>query len=110
MRALPSIEGACRSSGRSSRDNVRMVVEPIADYIDPPRVYPLIGPAQPHHAHYKCTVYYSETTHVGYPVPHTTKDEDSVQVVYIDHNHLHMVGDVDGGGGTTTNVSRRWRS
>ena len=41
------------------RNNVRIVKEKIADYIDPPRVFPLIGPAQVHHAHYKCTIYYT---------------------------------------------------
>ena len=81
------------------RNNVRIVKEKIADYIDPPRVYPLIGPAQLHHAHYKCTVYFTEVTRVGYPVPYTTRDEDSVEVLYIDHNHLHMVGNVDTGAG-----------
>jgi len=74
------------------RNNVRMVIEPIADYVDPPRVYPLIGPAQLHHAHYKCTVYFSEITRVGWPVPYTQNDEDAREVIYIDHNHLHMVG------------------
>ena len=80
------------------RNNVRISREKIADYIDPPRVYPLIGPAQLHHAHYKCTVYFTEVTRVGYPVPYTTRD-DSVEVLYIDHNHLHMVGNVDTGTG-----------
>lgn len=79
------------------RNNVRIVKDKIADYIDPPRVYPLIGPAQLHHAHYKCTVYYSQTTRVGWPVPYTTVDEDASEVIYIDHNHLHMVGNVDTG-------------
>ena len=37
------------------RNNIRIVKERIADYIDPPRFVPLIGPAQLHHAHYKCT-------------------------------------------------------
>jgi hypothetical protein len=40
-------------------------------------------------------VYYKETTRVGWPVPYTTVDEDAQEVLYIDHNHLHMVGDVD---------------
>ncbi|MCA9248824.1 MAG: hypothetical protein KDA42_16975, partial [Planctomycetales bacterium] len=82
------------------RNDVRIVKEKIADYIDPPRVYPLIGPAQLHHAHYKCTVHYSETTRVGWPIPHTKTDEDSVEVLYIDHNHLHMVGNVNTGAGS----------
>jgi hypothetical protein len=78
-----------------------MIIEPIADYIDPPRVYPLIGPAQLHHAHYKCTIFYSEVTHNGWPLPYTTVDEDSQEVVYIDHEHFHMVGDVGGAPGLT---------
>jgi hypothetical protein len=82
------------------RNNVRIVKEKIADYIDPPRVYPLIGPAQLHHAHYKCTVYFTEVVRVGWPIPHTLIDEDSAEVIYIDHNHLHMVGNVDAGPGT----------
>jgi hypothetical protein len=79
------------------RNNVQIVKEKIADYIDPPRHVPLIGPAQLHHAHYKCTVYYSEKKYIGWPIPHTIIDSDSTEVLYIDHNHFHMVGDVDGG-------------
>lgn len=77
-----------------NRNNVRIVKEKIADYVDPPRVYPLIGPAQQHHAHYKCTVYYEDVRNVGWPVPHRLVDEDAREVLYIDHNHLHMVGNV----------------
>ena len=29
-----------------------------------------------------------------WPVPHTLVDEDVQEVLYIDHDHLHMVGDV----------------
>jgi hypothetical protein len=79
------------------RNNVRIVKDKIADYVDPPRVVPLLGPVQLHHAHYKCTIYYTEVTRVGWPVPHTLVDEDSQEVIYIDHNHFHMVGPVDTG-------------
>jgi hypothetical protein len=79
------------------RNNVRIVKDKIADYIDPPRVYPLIGPAQLHHAHYKCTVYFIEVTRIGWPLPYTTTTEDAQEVVYIDHNHFHMVGNVNTG-------------
>ncbi len=81
-----------------NRNNVRIVKEKIADYIDPPRHYPMVGPAQQHHAHYKCTIYYEDVRRIGWPVPHTLVDEDAREVVYIDHNHLHMVGNVDDGG------------
>jgi hypothetical protein len=79
------------------RNNVRIVKDKIADYIDPPRVYPLIGPAQLHHAHYKCTVYFTETTRMGWPLPYTTTVDDAQEVIYIDHNHFHMVGNVNTG-------------
>ena len=77
------------------RNNVRIVKEKIADYVDPPRVVPLIGPVQLHHAHYKCTVYFTEITRIGWPVPHTITDDDVREVVYIDHNHFHRVGNID---------------
>ncbi len=78
-------------------NNVRIVKDKIADYVDPPRFIPLIGPAQLHHAHYKCTIYYTKITRVGWPIPYTVKDEDAREVIYIDHNHFHMVGNVDTG-------------
>ncbi len=95
-RAQP-LEGGIPFLHEIHRDNVRIVKDKISDYIDPPRVYPLVGPAQLHHCHYKCTVYFKETARVGWPLPHTLVDEDSQEVVYIDHEHLHMVGNVDTG-------------
>jgi hypothetical protein len=91
------IQGGFPFLHEKQRSNVRIVKDKIADYVDPPRVVPLLGPVQLHHAHYKCTVYYSETTRVGWPVPHTLVDEDSQEVLYIDHNHFHMVGPVNTG-------------
>jgi len=91
------IEGGLPFLYEVSRNNVRIVKEKIADYVDAPRIIPLIGPAQLHHAHYKCTVYYTEVKRVGWPVPHTLRDEEAVEVIYIDHNHFHMVGNVDAG-------------
>jgi len=103
MRALEDahpVEGGVPFLHEVQRNNVRIVVEPIADYVDPVRVYPLIGPAQLHHAHYKCIIYYSETTRVGWPIPYTTTNEDAQEVIYIDHNHFHMVGNVNCGPGS----------
>ena len=93
------IQGGLPFLHERQRNNVRIVKEKIADYVDPPRVVPLLGPVQLHHAHYKCTIYYTEITRVGWPVPHTLVDEDSQEVIYIDHNHFHMVGNVDTGVG-----------
>lgn len=94
------VEGGFPLLHERQRTGVRIAKEKIADYVDEPRVYPMIGPAQLHHAHYKCTVYFTEATRVGWPIPYTTKDEDAVEVLYIDHNHLHMVGNVDPGAGS----------
>lgn len=79
------------------RNNVRIVKEKIADYIDPPRFIPLIGYAKLHHAHYKCTVYFSERTINGWPVPYTLEDKEAMEVIYVDHNHFHMCGNPDTG-------------
>ena len=90
-RARP-VQGGVPLLHEKQRNNVRIVKEKIADYYDPPRFYPLVGPAKQHHAHYKCTVYFTEITRPGWPKPHTLIDVDTREVVYIDHNHLHMVG------------------
>ncbi len=79
--------------------NVRIVKEKTLDRLDETRVVPLIGPVQLHHVHYKCTVYFTKTTRVGWPLPHTLVDEDVVEVVYIDRDHFHMAGNVLGNGG-----------
>ena len=95
-RANP-IQGGLPFLHEYQRNNVRIVKDKIADYVDPPRVVPLIGPVQLHHCHYKCTIYYTEVTRVGWPVPHTMVDEDCQEVIYIDHNHFHMVGNINPG-------------
>jgi hypothetical protein len=102
MRALEKarpIQSGLPMLWERNRNNVRIVKEKIADYVDPPRVYPLIGPAQQHHAHYKCTIYCTDVRHIGWPVPYTIKDDEFEEVIYIDHNHLHMVGNLDTGAG-----------
>lgn len=100
MRALEKVrpvEGGIPFLHEVQRTNVRIKKELIADYMDPPRHYPLIGPAQVHHCHYKCTVYFTEITRVGWPIPYTTKKEDAQEVIYIDLNHFHIVGNVECG-------------
>ena len=75
------------------RIKVRVICEPIEDSVDPPRVMPLVGPVQLHHVHFKCTVSFAEAVRSGWPFLYTTLDEDCQQVIYIDHDHLHRVGD-----------------
>src|SRR5262249_54456521 len=71
------------------RDDIQIVSERLVDRIDPPRFFPLVGPAQLHHCHWKCTIYYTETIESGYPFPFQCK-RPRVEVVYIDKDHLHL--------------------
>lgn len=91
------VRGGIPMLNEKQRNNVRIVKEKIADYVDPPRHVPLIGFAQLHHAHYKCTIYFDERTINTWPVPYTLDDKECVEVIYIDHNHFHMCGNPDTG-------------
>jgi hypothetical protein len=71
------------------RDNIRIDYERLSDYIDPPRFFPLVGPARLHHCHWKCTIYWTETIQSDYPFP-TYLKKRRVEVVYIDKDHLHQ--------------------
>lgn len=75
------------------RNDVKIVKELVADYVDPPRFFPLTGPVQVHHVHYKCTVYYQQVIRVGWPIPYTQRKNDACEVIYIDKDHLHAVGE-----------------
>ena len=85
------VSGAVPGLEVTARTVKGITKELIADYVDPPRVVPMIGPAQLHHAHYKCTVYFEETTHVGLPIPHQIKTENGQETLYIDKDHFHRV-------------------
>ena len=74
------------------RKNVRFATEKLVDEIDPCRFYPLAGPCQLHHCHFKCTVWYDETYTMAYPVPWTWTDHKQ-EVLYIDKDHLHRCGE-----------------
>jgi hypothetical protein len=89
LRALPHVTRGVFYLFEEFRDNVQVVTELLVDKIDPPRFFPLVGPAQLHHCHWKCTVYYTETIESGYPFPFRCV-RPRVQVVYIDLDHLHL--------------------
>ncbi|MEZ6058512.1 MAG: hypothetical protein R3C01_17565 [Planctomycetaceae bacterium] len=88
MLTLPdNVSGGVYFLAETSRNNVRMVVEPMVDRLGECRFYPLAGPARLHHCHYKCTIFFDETIRSHWPVPFTHTDERQ-EVVYIDHDHL----------------------
>ncbi|MDO4588082.1 MAG: hypothetical protein Q4C95_12440 [Planctomycetia bacterium] len=73
------------------RNNAKITKELIADYVDPVRFFPMVGPVQVHHVHYKCTVYYEQVIRVGWPIPYTIRKQDASEVIYVDKDHLHAV-------------------
>jgi hypothetical protein len=64
-----------------------MTVDLIVDKTEECRFYPLVGPARMKKCHYKCTVYFDKTIRSDWPVPFSHTDQ-TVEVVYIDHDHL----------------------
>jgi hypothetical protein len=89
IRALENVTRGVWYFYEEFRDDIQVVTERMVDRIDPPRFYPLIGPAQLHHCHWKCTVYFTETVESGYPFP-VRIVRPRVEVVYIDKDHLHL--------------------
>ncbi len=89
LRAMPHVRRGVPYFCEEFRDNIQVVTERIVDKIDPPRFFPLIGPAQLHHCHWKCTIYFTETVESGYPFPFRCV-RPRCEVVYIDLDHLHL--------------------
>jgi hypothetical protein len=89
LRALPRIVSGVPCIYRESRDNIEFTAEKLVDKIDPPRFFPVIGLAQLHHIHWKCTVSFDETIESGYPIPFRATRRRT-EVVYIDKDHLHL--------------------
>jgi hypothetical protein len=89
LRAMPRIARGVPYVYEEFRDNIQIVKERLVDQIDPPRFFPLIGLAQLHHCHWKCTITYVETVSSDHPFPVKVKKR-RVQVVYIDKDHLHQ--------------------
>jgi hypothetical protein len=89
LRAMPHVTRGMPYFYEEHRDDIQIVTERLVDKIDPARFYPLVGPANLHHCHWKCTIYYTETVESGYPFPFRCK-RPRVEVVYIDKDHLHL--------------------
>ena len=89
LRAMPRVTRGIPYVYEEFRDDIEFPVKKLVDRVAPPRFFPLIGPAQLHHCHWKCTVYYTETTESSHPFPFQLKRR-RVEVVYIDKDHLHL--------------------
>jgi hypothetical protein len=89
LRAMPRVTRGVPYIYEEFRDDIEFTTEKLVDKVDPPRFFPLIGPAQLHHCHWKCTVYYTETIDSSYPFPFRAKRRRA-EVIYIDTDHLHL--------------------
>ncbi len=89
LRAMSPIPASVPGVYEQFRDDVDFSVERLVDSIEPPQFFPLIGPAQLHHCHFKCTIYYTATIRSEWPLPWECRERRS-EVVYIDRDHLHM--------------------
>jgi hypothetical protein len=88
---VPRFINGCPPFYEAQRNNVRFLIEKIGDKIDPCKIYPLAGPCQLVHCHYKCTVYFTELYWSDYPIPFHHSDQ-RVEVVYIDKDYLRRCG------------------
>jgi len=87
LRALPRVPRGVPVVLEVFRDDIQVVTERLARQVDPPRFFPLVGEAELHHNHWKCTVYYIDTVETSYPYPMRTK-RPRTQVVYVDKDYL----------------------
>jgi len=85
----PSYPGKIPYLYEKHYNRLRFEVQKIVDHIDECRFYPLVGPAQLHHCHWECVVYYNELVQSDYPFPIYVR-KPRVQVIYIDKDHLHL--------------------
>lgn len=88
LRTMPRIARGIPYFYEEFRDDILITNELLVDKIDPPRFFPLVGPAQLHHCHWKCTINFTETIESSYPFPFRAK-RPKTEVVYIDKDHLH---------------------
>ena len=85
--------------------NASIVLERMAEFTDPVRVYPLIGPAQLHHAYYKCTITYNNATDQGRRAPGRSAGPPDRQVYYVDYSYLHQVGEAEAFAARVNNIA-----
>ncbi len=85
-----NLNGALSQAFEKHRDVFRIVKKKKADDVNPPISYPLIGWAQRHRTQYECSVYFTESSEVEWPIA-CKSDRDVAEVVYVETTHLHKL-------------------
>jgi hypothetical protein len=70
-------------------DDAEFINELLVDRLDSPQFFPLVGKAQLQHCHWKCTVYYTESVGMKWPLKIGFKTH-RVVVIYIDKDRLEV--------------------
>jgi hypothetical protein len=89
LRALPSAPRGLPYIYDVAREDVEVRTEKLVDQVDPPCYFPLIGFAQLHHCHWKCTVTFTERIDASFPSPFQIKRRRS-EIVYIDKDQIRL--------------------
>jgi hypothetical protein len=92
VRALPKVVRGLPFVFEEQRDDYVIIIDKLVDRIDPCVYVPLLGPAQLHHCHFKCTVHWKERLIQEWPFPYMIEN-DRCEVVYIDKDHYHLCVD-----------------
>ena len=88
LRAMPRVACGIPYVYEVFRDDIQVVTELVVDKVDPARFFPMVGPAQLHHCHWKCTVRYTETIE-GLAPFYFRMTQPRTEVVYIEKDRLH---------------------
>jgi hypothetical protein len=89
LRLLPRFGIGVPGISKVYRGEVQIVCERLRDELDPPRFYPLIGPARLHHCRWLCTVYYNAVLDLSYPLRLKIKQE-RIEFFVIDKDQFHL--------------------
>jgi hypothetical protein len=73
------------------RSAVQIVKEMISEEVDPPRDFPLIGPARLCHDHYECSVRCNEVTRLKLPIPLAITVRNVQRTLVVDKTFFRMV-------------------
>jgi hypothetical protein len=88
---VPGFQGLQTPYDEVQRNNVRFTIEKTGERADPCKVYPLAGPCQLVHCHYKATVSFDEALFAG--GRSVTPPKARTEVVQIDKDHLRRCVD-----------------